>query len=317
MGQREATRRALPDVRTLSEAARRMQTPVRPAAGSLAVTRTPGPSGFNPITAANNRRRRRGDEGHNVPPYQLGYYTPFSKTFLREGKAFFKNKVITENAFPSGDLRMDHGRAAWDHAIRAKPDAYANGKPPRFPLPSLLLTHPSQHPSRPSPRMSSVWSVMIPSSGSRYSHRCQFGDTAWAFRGAVKTETKRIVVSEYGLTPPNTLGASSAGPAGPTTFTQTRVKYLLEDNRFLYGLFHDVCHHFYFTTYGLLLLQRSDIPFTHIALCMVIERTVFVGLSPEMRNILNPMPASLVALAATAVCISLDILASQRTHHTC
>ena len=130
----------------------------------------------------------------------------------------------------------------------------------------------------------------------------------------MKTETKRIVLSEYALTPPNTLGASSAGPAGPLTFTQTRVKYLLEDNRFLYGLFHDVCHRFYFSAYDLLFLQRSDIPFTHIALCMIIERTVFIGLSPEMRNILNPMPASLVALAAAAVRTSLDILASRCTH---
>jgi hypothetical protein len=239
-GQREAKRRALPDVRALTEAARRMQTPVRPAASSLAVSRTPGPSGFNPVAAANNRRRRRGDEGHSVPPYQLGYYTPFSKTFLREGKAFYRNQVVTENAFPSGDLRMDQGKAAWEHAIRTQPEAYANGRPPLFSSSSLLLMHTSQRPSRPLPHMSFVWFVTVTFFRCRYSRTTQFGDTAWAFRGAVKTETKRVVLSEYGLTPPNTLGASSAGPAGPLTFTQARVKYLLEDNRFLYGLFHDV-----------------------------------------------------------------------------
>jgi hypothetical protein len=167
-GRHDARRRALPDVRALGEAARRMQTPIRPAAGYLAISRTPGPSGFNPVAAANNRRRR-GDEGHNVPPYQLGYYTPFSKTFLREGKAFYRNQVITENAFPSGDLRMDRGKAAWEHAIRTKPEAYANGRPPLFPSSSLLLTHTSQRPSRPSPRMSFVWFVTVTSFSCRYS----------------------------------------------------------------------------------------------------------------------------------------------------
>jgi hypothetical protein len=103
-----------------------MATPVRPTAGTLA-TRIQGAPIQNPVTL-DNIRRHRGDHARVVPPYQLGAYTPFTKSFLREGKNYYKSQVITQNAFPSGELRRDQGKAAWEHAIWAKPEAYEHGK---------------------------------------------------------------------------------------------------------------------------------------------------------------------------------------------
>ncbi|KAG9049096.1 hypothetical protein FS842_000248 [Serendipita sp. 407] len=117
------------------------------------------------------------------------------------------------------------------------------------------------------------------------------GDTAWCCRGAVKTEAKRLVAPHYQLAPPSlNVNAGQAARAQAIKDTRDRVAYLLEDFRYLYGEFQG----------------RNDIPFTDLSLPLVIESSIFNGLSLESREILNPMPASLVALAATAIYNALE-----------
>jgi hypothetical protein len=73
------------------------------------------------------------------------------------------------------------------------------------------------------------------------------------------------------------------------------------DYHFLYGSFNNVSfpdlHAFV-----LIQSQRDDVPFADTALCIVIERSLFRSMSFHTREILNPMPASILALAA--VCVS-------------
>jgi hypothetical protein len=117
------------------------------------------------------------------------------------------------------------------------------------------------------------------------------GDTAWSTRGVFKTEAKKIIVSHYQLHPPESLG--SAGPDAhqrSVDFTKDRVDHLQAGHHFLYGPFNG---------------HKSE-PFANIALCTVIERALFRSLTLQGREILNPMPISLVALAACSIHNSLD-----------
>lgn len=117
------------------------------------------------------------------------------------------------------------------------------------------------------------------------------GDTAWSTRGVFKTEAKKVVVTHYQLHPPESLG--SAGPDANqrgVDFTKDRVDHLQTDHHFLYGPFNG---------------HKSE-PFANTALCIVIERSLFRSLTRQGREGLNPMPISLVALAACAIHNALD-----------
>ncbi|KAG8756891.1 hypothetical protein FRC14_002550 [Serendipita sp. 396] len=142
-----------------------------------------------------------------------------------------------------------------------------------------------------------AWDAAITKHADAYSHAStkhfntwilrMFGDTAWSSRGAMKTEAKRLITMHYGLFPPETLAYRHASEATRQSqeFTKERVAYLLKDYEFLNGEFQG----------------RQKMPFTNVALCLVIERAVYRGFTLEGRQFLNPMPYPLVALAATAL----------------
>jgi hypothetical protein len=121
------------------------------------------------------------------------------------------------------------------------------------------------------------------------------GDTAWSTRGAFKTEAKKIVVGHYQLNPPESLGVT--GPDAhrrAVEFTKDRVEYLQNDHSFLYGPFNG----------------HNSEPFANTGICIVIERALFRSLTREAREMVNPMPLPLVALATTCLHNSLDEWAS-------
>jgi Domain of unknown function (DUF6532) len=121
------------------------------------------------------------------------------------------------------------------------------------------------------------------------------GDTAWSTRGAFKTEAKKILVGHYQLNPPESLGVT--GPDAhrrAVAFTRDRVEYLKSDHVFLYGPFNG----------------HDSEPFANTAICLVIERALFRSLTHEAREVVNPMPLPLIALAATCLHNALDEWAS-------
>ncbi|KAG8754493.1 hypothetical protein FRC14_005013 [Serendipita sp. 396] len=142
-----------------------------------------------------------------------------------------------------------------------------------------------------------AWDSAITKHSDAYSHAStkhfnswilrMFGDTAWSSRGAMKTEAKRLITMHYGLFPPETLAYRHVSEVTRRSqeFTKDRVAYLLKDYEFLNGEFQG----------------RAKMPFTNVALCLVIERAVYRGFTPDGRQLLNPMPYPLVALAATAL----------------
>jgi hypothetical protein len=145
----------------------------------------------------------------------------------------------------------------------------------------------------------------------------KLADTAWATRGVFKAEAKKIVVEHYHLHPPEALGVT--GPDAhrrAIEFTKDRVNYLLTDYRFLYGSFNNVSV-LNFWVFMLIQSQREDTPFADTALCLVIERSLFRSMSFHTREVLNPMPASLLALAAVCVRRLHPMLPTVLRHHSC
>ena len=113
--QRTSSHRALPDPQLLRDAARCLQTPKCPL-NDYCEDSTPW------------QGCRKGKTIFPAPPYQLYHYSPFTKAILCEGKSFYRLKCITEDPFPAGEVWVNQGIAAQEHAIAAKPDAFAAGE---------------------------------------------------------------------------------------------------------------------------------------------------------------------------------------------
>jgi hypothetical protein len=78
--------------------------------------------------AAEEREPERRRRSKGFPKaHHIARYTPLTKMFLRDGKDHYRQKILFENAFPSGDDRAKNGRAAWDAAVLRNMDAYNNG----------------------------------------------------------------------------------------------------------------------------------------------------------------------------------------------
>jgi len=60
---------------------------------------------------------------------------------LRRGKEHYREKILTENAFPNSDERALHAKAAWEQAIGEEPEAAKFGQYVSFTALCTLLCH--------------------------------------------------------------------------------------------------------------------------------------------------------------------------------
>jgi len=148
--------------------------------------------------------KRRRISRHDPKPHQIQYYTPISRGVLRTAKSYYRDKIFTNNAYPGNEERSQLGHAAWEHAVQANANTFPHASTQHF-SPSILRL---------------------------------IADTAWASRGLIKSEAKRLVPGHYKLHPPDSLEIVSQRRA--QEYTRDRVKYLFTKHRFLSGDFQGV-----------------------------------------------------------------------------
>jgi hypothetical protein len=109
--------RRLPTVQELDHLAAKFNTPKSDSFEDV----------FNGFAAEEREPERRRRSKGFPKPHHIARYTPLTKMFLRDGKDHYRQKILFENAFPSGDDRAKNGRAAWDAAVLRNVEAYNNG----------------------------------------------------------------------------------------------------------------------------------------------------------------------------------------------
>lgn len=58
-------------------------------------------------------------------PTQITSYTPHSRGLLRHGRGLVRERVLTENAFPSADSILAFGRESWENSRASLPELTA------------------------------------------------------------------------------------------------------------------------------------------------------------------------------------------------
>jgi hypothetical protein len=126
--------RRLPDPRALARVASTLATPRR--AGAISGGNSQVVNGTNPTTPHPAGKRRTASKV--VKPSQLGFYTPHTRRIFVDGKDRYRTFVLTNNAYPSQDVRLEQGAKAWRDAKAANPERAGLGMLDR---PCYLLSY--------------------------------------------------------------------------------------------------------------------------------------------------------------------------------
>jgi len=122
-------------------------------------------------------------------------------------------------------------------------------------------------------------------------------EMSWVSRGKMGDRAKQFVVSEHNLIAPgHTLLDIGRQSPDDVAFIKTRVARLLKDCNFIYAPFGK-------RRDG---QPRQNVPFAHVSLAKIIWSACYCVTPLQERHIFDPMPLSLVVLAATAMHAALD-----------
>jgi hypothetical protein len=112
--------RRLPDPRALARVASTLATPHCAGAIPGRIAQVATVNGSIPATPHPAGKRRNATKV--VKPSQLGFYTPYTRKIFVDEKDRYCAFVLTNDAYPSQDVRLEQGAKAWRDAKAANPE---------------------------------------------------------------------------------------------------------------------------------------------------------------------------------------------------